>query len=244
MATSRGSNPNPRRARTPPTTSTNVDTAVAAPTRLTRLIAGVAVAVAVVLVILLLAPLPLWGRAVGLLVVAVVVVAGVRHLFGTVNRQQDAASDRRAAYVAWLEAQDELPAIDAMTGQQFEDKMVALFERDGVRGVSRVGGAGDRGVDVRGTLPDGRSLILQCKRWRRDISDPELMKFIGTVHLFNPDVAVYVTASRYTQPARRTGREQGIVCLDRDQLSLWLHGTSIQSLIAMHDDHNARHRLR
>lgn len=100
----------------------------------------------------------------------------------------------------------------------------------------------DRGVDIRGTLPDGRSTIVQCKRWRKDITDPELMKFVGTVHLYNPDVAVYVTAGRYTQPARRTGREQRIVCLDRDQLAYWLHGTPIQNLIAMHDEHNARHR--
>jgi restriction system protein len=58
-----------------------------------------------------------------------------------------------------------LAEVDTMSGTEFEDHVAALCRRDGCTDVRRVGGAGDHGADVLGRLPDGRTLIVQCKRY-------------------------------------------------------------------------------
>lgn len=128
-----------------------------------------------------------------------------------------------------------MPAIDRMTGVQFEDKVVQLCEQDGFIDVVRVGGAGDRGVDVIATHPDGRHTIIQCKRYTvgRKVSDPEMRNFVGALRLHRPepDLAVLVTSSGFTAPALVTARDQQIITLDRNQFAVWLRGVSLRTRI-------------
>ncbi|MES4907991.1 MULTISPECIES: restriction endonuclease [unclassified Streptomyces] len=67
---------------------------------------------------------------------------------------------------AW-EAGDETEgevAYEAMTPEEFELAVAELCGRDGCEDVRVVGGAGDLGADVLATVPDGRRLVIQCKR--------------------------------------------------------------------------------
>lgn len=58
-----------------------------------------------------------------------------------------------------------LSEVDVMSGGEFEDFVVDLCRRDGCTEVRRVGGSHDDGADVLGHLPDGRSMVMQCKRY-------------------------------------------------------------------------------
>ncbi|EPD89929.1 hypothetical protein HMPREF1486_06242 [Streptomyces sp. HPH0547] len=58
-----------------------------------------------------------------------------------------------------------LAEVDAMTGTEFEELVAQLCRRDGCTEVRRVGGSHDNGADVVGRLPDGRSMVIQCKRY-------------------------------------------------------------------------------
>ncbi|WP_331770082.1 restriction endonuclease (plasmid) [Embleya sp. NBC_00888] len=125
-------------------------------------------------------------------------------------------------------------AVDAMTGARFEEHVAELCRRDGCADVVVSGGAGDLGADVVARLPDGRSLVVQCKRLGRTraVGSPDMQRFVGTARpVHHADVAVLVTNSRFTAPARRLAGAQDIVTLDRRALGRWMAGSELSTVL-------------
>ncbi|MGV9245832.1 restriction endonuclease [Streptomyces sp. NPDC003710] len=113
---------------------------------------------------------------------------------------------------------------DALGPDEFEQAIAALCERDGCAGVEVVGGAGDLGADVVATAPDGRRLVIQCKRYGdgNRVGSQDLQRFGGTCFaVHGADIAVVVTTSGFTAPAREYAEQCGIVCWDREDLEAW-----------------------
>lgn len=143
-----------------------------------------------------------------------------------------------------------LAEVDLMTGTQFEDLVAALCRRDGCTEVVRVGGAGDNGADVRGLLPDGRSMVVQCKRYapRNAIPAREIRDLMGALQHHGAQVGIFVTTTRFTRPAEDLCRQHGIWALHRDLLGLWNSGASLMSFPQVNGDgqgdreHRARWR--
>ncbi|WP_436777827.1 restriction endonuclease [Yinghuangia sp. YIM S09857] len=129
-----------------------------------------------------------------------------------------------------------LAVVDAMDGPAFERHVAALCERDGCRQVQVNGGAGDLGADVTGRLPDGRFMVIQCKRYApdRSVGSPDMQRFVGTARpVHNAEVAILVASCRFTAPARDLAHSQRIAPVDRELLALWMNGTPLRSIIAM-----------
>lgn len=125
-----------------------------------------------------------------------------------------------------------LTEVDRMTGTEFEDFVAALCRRDGCTQVKRVGGAGDNGADIKGILPDGRPIIVQCKRYAPGNAIParEIRDMMGALQHHRAQVAIFVTTSRFTRPAQTLCTEHGIWALHRDLLGLWNNGASLLTL--------------
>lgn len=141
-----------------------------------------------------------------------------------------------------------LADVDAMTGTEFEELVAALCRRDGCTEVRRVGGSHDNGADVLGRLPDGRTMVIQCKRYAPSstIASRELRDLLGAKVHFQADVAVFVTTTRFSRPSERFAVEHGILAVHRDHLGLWNNGTSLLSLSRVNGrgQGDARHRTR
>lgn len=178
--------------------------------------------------------------------VFVLVVVGVAGFVGLRRRLHVARAARQAAAAleeAAREAADELegpliprqrPAVevavgyDALTPEEFEEAIAALCERDGCSAVDVVGGAGDLGADVVAVTPDGRRVVIQCKRYgdSHRVGSQDLQRFGGTCFtVHEADVAVLVTTSDFTTPAVEYADQCGIVCVDRETLQAWTDGT-------------------
>ncbi|KOU61477.1 restriction endonuclease [Streptomyces sp. IGB124] len=125
-----------------------------------------------------------------------------------------------------------LAEVDRMDGTQFEDFVADLCRRDGCTEVRRVGRTGDDGADVRGRLPDGRTMVIQCKRYnpKRKISNGEVRNLLGSQVHFKADVAVFVTTAYFSGPAERCAVQNGVVAVHRDHLGLWNNGAALPSL--------------
>ncbi|WP_241827213.1 restriction endonuclease [Streptomyces graminilatus] len=125
-----------------------------------------------------------------------------------------------------------LAEMDAMTGTEFEERVAALCRRDGCTGVRRVGGANDNGADVVGRLPDGRTMVIQCKRYAptRTIASREMRDLLGARVHFGADLAVFVTTTRFSRPSEGFAVQHGILAVHRDHLGLWNSGASLLSL--------------
>ncbi|MFI8192374.1 restriction endonuclease [Streptomyces sp. NPDC085946] len=116
---------------------------------------------------------------------------------------------------------------DALSPDEFEQAVADLCVRDGCSQVEVVGGAGDLGADVVALTPDGRRLVVQCKRYGDDnkVGSQELQRFGGTCFtVHEADVAVVVTTSDFTAPAVEYAEQCGIVCVDRAGLHAWRDG--------------------
>ena len=141
-----------------------------------------------------------------------------------------------------------LAEVDAMTGTEFEELVADLCRRDGCAEVRRVGGSHDNGADVVGRLPDGRTFVIQCKRYAPSstIASRELRDLLGAKVHFQADVAVFVTTTRFSRPSERFAVEHGILAVHRDHLGLWNNGASLLALSRVNGrgQGDSRHRAR
>ncbi|PWI13138.1 hypothetical protein DI272_02560 [Streptomyces sp. Act143] len=168
---------------------------------------------------------------------AVIVVIGAGWLLWRAHR--DAVSQDRE----WR-AREEAKArelsmteVDALDWQDFERFVADLCRRDGCTNVVVSGRSGDLGADVVGHLPDGRKLVVQCKKYapERSVSSQDMQKFVGTARLeHGADVAVFVTTCRtFTKAAQGLALRQDIAALHRDLLGAWVRGARLETLIPL-----------
>ncbi|MER6414280.1 restriction endonuclease [Streptomyces humidus] len=116
---------------------------------------------------------------------------------------------------------------EALDPYEFEEAIAELCRRDGCLDVDVVGGAGDLGADVVARTPDGRLLVVQCKRYcdTNRVGSQDMQRFGGTCFtVHGADVAVVVTTSDFTAPAVEYAEQCGIVCVDGGELLRWQDG--------------------
>jgi restriction system protein len=98
-----------------------------------------------------------------------------------------------------------------------------LLRGCGCRGVRVSGRAGDMGADVTARTPDGRRLVVQCKRYAGNLSSPDVQRFAGTAReIHGADVALLVTTGRPTTQALQVARQCRIDLVDRPVLARWI----------------------
>ncbi|MFF8902688.1 restriction endonuclease [Streptomyces lydicus] len=163
-------------------------------------------------------------------VVSAVVVTGLIRA----GRREAEAERVRLADEARRQARRSLDAVWAMDDRQFEQYVAELCRRDGCTGVRRVGGAGDLGADVTGQLPDGRRLVIQCKRYakHRTVGSRDLQTFNGTARAeHRADVPVFVASCVFTKPARDFAARHDLCLIDVNLLGFWNSGTPLTSFL-------------
>jgi restriction system protein len=110
----------------------------------------------------------------------------------------------------------------ALTTTQFEEAVGELLRASGYRRVRRTGGAGDLTADLTGLDPEGKSVVVQCKRRAQGarIGSPVLQTFIGmmTVH-HRAERGLFVTTAGYTRPAAALAARHGVTLLDGEALT-------------------------
>lgn len=89
------------------------------------------------------------------------------------------------------------------SGPEFELAVADVLRAYGYD-LQRVGGAGDRGVDLVGTDADGWKVVVQCKRYGPDnkVGSPAVQSFMGTIFNQDAEQGIFVTTSTYTRQAR------------------------------------------
>ncbi|EMF00945.1 restriction endonuclease [Streptomyces mobaraensis NBRC 13819 = DSM 40847] len=166
------------------------------------------------------------GALVALLALGCAGAAGLRgrhRLRGAFGATAGWRGDRAAP------APEAVPPVDytAMDAAEFERAIADLCARDGCTDVQVVGGAGDLGADVLATTPDGRRLVVQCKRYGPDhkVGSQDLQRFGGTCFtIHGAHIAALVTTSDFTGPALEYAARGGILCLDARALAAWSDG--------------------
>lgn len=111
-----------------------------------------------------------------------------------------------------------------MSPAAFEQHIAGLLARSGAREVRVSGGAGDLGADVVAVDQYGQRVVVQCKRYgpRHKVGSEDMQRFVGTARPHHrADVALFVTTSRFTKPARDFAQQHAIVTVDGTALAKW-----------------------
>ncbi|WP_459963878.1 restriction endonuclease [Nocardia sp. IFM 10818] len=174
--------------------------------------AGIAGAVVLSQIRLSIEPGTVAALVVGVVAVALVVVAA------------------RIRYLRRIRARDDARTLaalrqNALTPTEFEHALAALCRRDGCRDVRVVGGSGDLGADVLARSPEGLRVVLQAKRYRNGskVGSQDVQCFGGTCFtIHQADVAAVVTTARaFTPQARAYAEAAGIRLMDARALAAW-----------------------
>ncbi|MEU3462903.1 restriction endonuclease [Streptomyces sp. NPDC006733] len=173
-----------------------------------------------------------------LVLVALIVVAGGAVIVARARagRAQARAEQLRLAEQARLDARRTMDAVLAMNDREFEEYVADLCRRDGCSDVVRVGGSGDLGADVIGYLPDGRKVVIQCKRYapHRSVGSRDIQTFNGTARAeHGADVPVFVATCPFTGPGRDFAAKHALVLIDLDLLGFWNTGTALASFVTL-----------
>ena len=110
----------------------------------------------------------------------------------------------------------------------FEKLVVRLLVKMGYGGTVKdageaVGRTGDRGIDgviKQDELGLGR-IHMQAKRWKGNVGDPEVQKFLGALVAENAERGVFITTGGFTQQALETSKKspKPLVLIDGDALA-------------------------
>lgn len=179
---------------------------------------GLAVVLVAVMAIVVLQALWQWATTHRLLVTGIGVLVAVAAGLGLVQRVRS----RRAAEERRAERERAISSTDKLSGPEFEQWTARLLARTGFRDVAVHGGAGDLGADITARAPDGRRAVIQCKRFRRNVSSPDVQRFAGTCRaIHQAELAVFITTAGFSMPARALAVQLDIVLVDREMLSEW-----------------------
>ncbi|MGH2534507.1 MAG: restriction endonuclease [Thermomicrobiales bacterium] len=109
----------------------------------------------------------------------------------------------------------------AMTPTEFEQLCVRALVRLGYDDVRRTGGAGDLAADIVAQDVQGRSCVVQCKRYApgSGVGSPVVQTFIGmkAVH-HKADRGIIMTTAEFTKPAITLAKQHDIVLIDGDDI--------------------------
>jgi len=108
-----------------------------------------------------------------------------------------------------------------LTPKEFEELTGKILTQNGLRNVRHVGGSGDLGVDLIGLDAQGNQTIVQCKRYApgNAVGSRDLQNFIGMMNVHHKaEKGIFVTTSRFTQPATDLAEAHNIQLIDGDRL--------------------------
>ena len=108
--------------------------------------------------------------------------------------------------------------IDRCTGYEFEEYLTDLFERLGYR-VRRTGKSKDYGADLilYSTNPREK-IVVQAKRYSHQVDQAAVREAVSAIGYYKADRAIVVTNSKFTDPATRLAKSNGVELYDRTWL--------------------------
>jgi hypothetical protein len=117
---------------------------------------------------------------------------------------------------------------DSMTGPEFEIFIYNIFTKLGFR-AQLTKASGDGGIDLiayyDGLVFKGKYLI-QCKRWKGNVGEPELRDLYGTIVSENALKGILVTTSSFTKQAIEFSRGKNLELIDGVSLSMLIESIS------------------
>lgn len=110
--------------------------------------------------------------------------------------------------------------VDTMTGSEFEEYVAKLLRHQQFS-VTRIGGAGDLGVDLVARAADC-SYAVQVKRYTGGVSRRAISDAVAGKQHYKCESAMVITNSYFTQGAKDLAQSTQCELVDRETLADWI----------------------
>ncbi|MGM9898129.1 MAG: restriction endonuclease [Enterococcus faecalis] len=112
-----------------------------------------------------------------------------------------------------------IEVVDCYTGYEFEEYIVILLKALGFKNVKRVGGAGDRGIDIIASR-DNFKYGFQTKRYNKNsfVGNKAVQEVYTGIKVRGLDKGIVVVSSKYSPDAIGTALQTNIELWDRETL--------------------------
>jgi len=140
-------------------------------------------------------------------------------LINIINNYCDVSNDRYISKSFAIESIEGRIDVSSMDPYEFEELTKALITKMGYTNASRVGGAGDRGIDVIATNRNGTLTFFQCKRWIGGVGGEPIQRLHSQM-VINTRVteAICITTSYYTTQGMREAESTGVKTINGFEL--------------------------
>ncbi|WP_424100072.1 restriction endonuclease [Moorena producens] len=132
-----------------------------------------------------------------------------------VNNGKSSIKDRRESKSS-KNIDEQLDAIDQMTGREFEEFLYKLFKQLGYQ-VKRTPATADYGADLVITKGDIKT-VVQAKRQQGSVGIKAVQEVIGAIAHYQVNLGIVITNSKFTEPAKNLAASNQIELFDRDDL--------------------------
>jgi DNA modification methylase len=115
--------------------------------------------------------------------------------------------------------------LHSLTGTEFEDLLVGVFKERGYYEVLKIGGAGDRGVDIVCKTKKGnieKRVAIQCKRWKANVGSTAIQRLHSYGIVQKQDILICCTTSDFTKEGKYMADNTGVVMVDGNQILEWV----------------------
>ncbi len=113
-----------------------------------------------------------------------------------------------------------LTNIISLDPYDFEAFVARLLEAQGFTSIRLLGRSGDRGVDVSGIDPQGRMTVIQCKRYRNNVSADPIQRLHSFAVTRGAQRKILVTTSDFTTQARDEASLTGTELVNGGELEI------------------------
>lgn len=114
---------------------------------------------------------------------------------------------------------DHIPS--SKRGQHFETQCAELLKKNGFINVIVTKKSGDHGADVLAEK-DGISYAIQCKYYSSAVGNSAVQEAFSAKSYYRKDIAVVMTNSYFTRPAKEEAAKNQVKLWDKDKLQIFL----------------------
>lgn len=130
-----------------------------------------------------------------------------------------------------LDQQSDIESIRNLSWQEFELLVGEAFRRQGYAVDENGGGGADGGVDLR-LLREGKTYIVQCKRWKsRQVGVSPVRELYGLMMAEKANGAIFVSSGTYSSDAQSFASQNGITLLDGTALHELVRGVQASETV-------------
>lgn len=111
--------------------------------------------------------------------------------------------------------------IDKMSGIQFEHYLSHLLSKKGYK-TKVTQSTGDFGADLILKGQDGRTIVVQAKRYSKNVGIKAVQEIVASTLHYNATEAWVITNSYYTEAAKKLANSNNVRLYNRDHLINWI----------------------